>query len=70
MADSENNIVFFEVCEYVARRLAQRKQCLYSHALCVVKEVCQRIGEDFEAGVEYYAPSAKCHRDVYFDIYN
>ena len=35
----------------------------------IVKEVCQKIGEDFWAAIEYEAPQANNYRDIYFAIY-
>ena len=69
MPMAENNIVFSDLCAYIAKKLQQRKQCVYSNALAIVQEVCKRIGEDFDSGINFYAPNAKNQRDVYFAIY-
>ena len=68
-AKAENEICFSEVCEYVHKKLIQRKQCVYSHSLMIVNEVCKRIGESFEDSVSFYAPDAKSYRDLYYSIY-
>ncbi len=67
--EASKRIVFMELCDYVYRKLTQKKQCCYSNVLFIVKEVCQKIGESFSNGVEHYAPDAKCYRDIYFAIY-
>ena len=69
MSKAANQVCFSEVCRYVYRKLVQKKQSVYDHSIMVVKEVCQKIGEDFTAGVEYNAPDAKNYRDIYFSIY-
>ncbi len=69
MRKAENQICFYEVCQYVYKKLAQKKQSVYEHSIMIVKEVCQKIGEDFNAGIEYHAPNAKNYRDIYFSIY-
>ena len=69
MSKAANQVCFIEVCQYVHKKLIQKKQSAYCHSLMIVKEVCQKIGEDFYAGVEYEAPQAKNYRDVYYMIY-
>jgi hypothetical protein len=70
MSKAENQLCFDEICEYVHRKLQHRKQDGYTHSLAIVKEVCKKVGENFDGCVEYYAPNAKCYRDIYFAIYN
>jgi len=62
-------IVFYELADYVARKLKQRRQFIYDHAIPIVKEVCQKIGEDFNGNIEHCAPGAQNYRDVYYLIY-
>lgn len=69
MERASDEICFSYVCEYVYKKLVQRKQCVYENSLPIVKEVCQAIGEDYYAGVEYNAPEATNYRDIYFAIY-
>jgi len=69
MSKAANQVCFSEVCQYVYRKLVQKKQSVYEHSIMIVKEVCQKIGEDFAAGVEYNAPNANNYRDIYFSIY-
>ena len=67
---AENEIIFYEVCDYVYRKLIQKKQDTYSHSLHIVKEVCQRVGEDFYAAIEHTAPNANVYKDVWHEIFN
>jgi len=69
MPIAENQTCFNELCEYVYKKLRQRKQCVYEHSIMIVKEVCQRIDEDFWNAIEYNSPEAKNYRDIYFSIY-
>lgn len=69
MSKASKQVCFNEVCQYVYRKLVQKKQSVYDHSLMIVKEVCQKIGEDFTAGVEFNYPSAKNYRDIYYAIY-
>lgn len=69
MSKADKQVCFSEVCEYVYRKLVQKKQSVYEHSIMIVKEVCQKIGEDFWNAVEYNAPKAKNYRDIYFAIY-
>jgi hypothetical protein len=69
MSKAKNQICFNDVCQYVYKKLVQKKQSVYDHSINIVKEVCQKIGEDFEAGVNYHSPNAKNYRDIYFSIY-
>jgi 4-alpha-glucanotransferase len=69
MSKASEQVCFSEVCQYVYRKLVQKKQSVYDHSIMIVKEVCQKIGEDFTAGVQYNAPDAKNYRDIYFSIY-
>jgi hypothetical protein len=41
MKRSETEICFIDICNYVYKKLVQRKQDVYSHSLHIVKEVCQ-----------------------------
>lgn len=68
-AKAENEICFSDVCEYVYKKLSHKKQCVYSHSLMIVNEVCKRIGESFEDSISFYAPDAKSYRDIYYSIY-
>lgn len=69
MCIAENQLCFSEICQYVYKKIIQKKQSTYEHSIMIVKEVCQRIGEDFWLSIEYYAPNAKNYRDIYFAIY-
>ena len=69
MSNAASQICFNDVCQYVYKKLIQKKQSVYDHSIMIVKEVCQKIGEDFNDGVEYNAPNAKNYRDIYFSIY-
>lgn len=69
MGKAAKQVCFSEVCEYVYRKLVQKKQSIYEHSIMIVKEVCQKIGEDFFAAIEYKAPQATNYRDIYFAIY-
>lgn len=68
MKAAGQRVVFGELAEYVAKQLSWKKQCLYTHCLPVLKEVCQRIGESFENGCAFACPDAKCYRDLYYAI--
>jgi hypothetical protein len=70
MAKAEHQLCFDVICQYVHRKLHHKKQDAYTNSLAIVKEVCQKVGENFDGCVEYYAPNAKCYRDIYFAIYN
>jgi hypothetical protein len=69
MPIAERQMCFKDICDYIGRKLHQRKQCHYSHSLAVIKEVCQKVNEDFNQAVEYIAPNATCYRDIYYQIY-
>lgn len=69
MSKAEEQVCFNEVCKYVYTKLVQKKQSVYDHSIMVVKEVCQKIGEDFWSAIEYVAPQAKNYRDIYYLIY-
>ena len=69
MKKAENEIVFNDLCNYVYKKLVQKKQDVYSHSLHIVKEVCQKIGEDFYNGVDFYAPNSKNYQDIYFELF-
>ena len=62
-------ICFMDVCLYIYKKLRQRKQSAYEHSIFIVKEVCQKLGDDFYAAIEHYCPDAKCYRDIYYSIY-
>ena len=66
---ASEQICFNDVCQYVYKKLAQKRQSVYDHSIMIVKEVCQKIGEDFWAAIEYKAPQATNYRDIYFAIY-
>lgn len=70
MPIAAEQICFNELSEYVYRKLIQKKQCTYEHSIMIVKEVCQKIGEDFWMAIEYKAPEATNYRDIYFSLYN
>lgn len=42
---------------------------VYKHSIFLLKEIYQKIGEDFYASIEYAATSALCYRDIYYSIY-
>lgn len=69
MGKAAEQVCFNDVCKYVYRKLVQKKQSVYDHSIMIVKEVCQKIGEDFWAAIEYEAPQATNYRDIYFAIY-
>ena len=69
MSKAEYKVCFNEMCQYVFRKLVQKRQPVYEHSIMIVKEVCQKIGEDFWAAIEYEAPQANNYRDIYFAIY-
>lgn len=69
MSKAAEQVCFNEVCEYVYRKLVQKKQSVYENSIMIVKEVYQKIGEDFWAAIEYIAPQATNYRDIYFAIY-
>lgn len=69
MSKAAEQVCFNEVCQYVYRKLVQKKQSVYDHSIMIIKEVCQKIGEDFWAAIEYQAPQATNYRDIYFAIY-
>lgn len=69
LKNAEKEICFNEVCKYVFKKLIQRKQSVYDHSIMIVKEVCQKIGEDFWMGAGQYCPNAKNYRDIYISIY-
>lgn len=69
MSKAEKQVCFSEVYQYVYKKLVQKKQSVYDHSIMIVKEFCQKIGDDFGAGVKYNAPQAKNYRDIYFSIY-
>jgi hypothetical protein len=69
MKRAEFEICFMDICDYVYRKLSQKKQSVYDHSIYIVKEVCQKIGEDFYASVEHYCENPKNYRDIYFSIY-
>ena len=68
MKPANQRVVFVEVAEYIAQQLSWKKQCLYTHSLPLLKEVCQRIGEDFQAGCEFACANPKNYRDLYYAI--
>jgi len=70
MRKAEHLLCFDEICQYVHRKLHHKKQDAYTNSLPLVKEVCMKVGENFEGCVEYYAPNAKCYRDIYFAIFH
>lgn len=67
--EASSNITFNDLCSYVFRKLIQKKQSPYDHSIMIVKEVCQKIGEDFFSAIEHLCPNAKTYRDIYFSIY-
>jgi len=70
MKDAGKRIVFFDLADYIKQQLVWKKQDVYYHGLPLLKEVCRKIGENFELSIEYSAPNAKCYRDVFFEIFN
>lgn len=70
MSIASEQICFSEICEYVYKKLIQKKQSVYDHSIMIVKEVCQKIDIDFWAAIEYFAPQATNYRDIYFSLYN
>lgn len=70
MASAGKSIVFFDLAEYIEKQLVWRKQSVYKHGFPILREVCDRIGEDFNAGCEFAAPNANCFRDVYFEVFS
>ncbi len=69
LSRAEGSICFRDAADYIMRLLAQKKQDTYGHSLMILKEVCQAIGEDFYAGIEFFAPMAKSYQDAYFEIF-
>ena len=69
MDKASTQICFIQICEYVYRKLAQKKQSIYDHSIMIVKEVCQKVGEDFDSAISHYAPNSTNYRDIYFQIY-
>lgn len=67
-AKAADSVVFIELALYIKKQLAWKKQCEYTHALPLLKEVCARIAEDFQNGCEHYAPNATNYRDLYYSI--
>lgn len=67
-AKAADSVVFIEVAEYIKKQLNWKKQCEYTYSLPLLKEVCDRIAEDFQNGCEHYAPNATNYRDLYYSI--
>lgn len=69
ISKAAKQVCFNDVCKYVYKKLIHKKQSVYEHSIMIVKEVCQKIGEDFYNAIEYKAPQATNYRDVYYAIY-
>lgn len=64
----EGDIKFDAIRDYCKRKLIQRKQCIYTHGLPMLKSVCAAVAEPFEEGCIYSCPKAVNYRDIYFEI--
>ena len=69
MEKANDRVVFYELVSYIKQQLTWKKQSVYKHGLPLLKEVCERIAEDFNNAVEFAAPNAKSYRDVYTEIF-
>lgn len=64
----ENDIKFNAINDYCKRKLIQRKQCIYTHGLPMLKSVCNAVAEPFEDGAINACSDASNYRDLYFSI--
>lgn len=64
-----NGVVFNDLVDYIKSQISWKKQCLYTHGLPLVLEVCRKVEEDFYAACEHLAPDAKNYRDLYYSIF-
>lgn len=69
MKKAGESIVFFELADYIGKQISWKKQSIYYHGLPILREVCQRIAEDFQAGCDYVCPDPTCYRDLYFAVF-
>lgn len=67
--EAGDRIVFNDLVDYIKSQLQWKKQDVYTHGLPLLKEVCNKISEDFDAGCEFACPNAKTYRDVYFNVF-
>ncbi len=67
---ANNQIVFKDLADYIKNQIKWKKQDLYLHGLPLLKEVCDKISEDFDNGCEFYEPNAINYRDIYFAVFD
>jgi hypothetical protein len=66
-ARSENEIVIYEMLDYVKAQLSWKKQSAYKWLLAIMMEVCERVGENFEILFDDCEP--KNYREAFDEIY-
>ena len=67
--EAGERVVFNDLADYIKRQLIWKKQDIYTHGLPLLKEVCNKISENFDNGCEFACPDARNYRDVYFNVF-